>query len=77
MLAHLVVGLTVIVSATVLTSLHDLDPQACVAIYGTAVGLVGGIGAAINTLDSASKIPTRRAPRRSTDPTPPSEPEAP
>lgn len=35
-------GLAVIVAATVLCALHDLDGQAVVALFGAAVGLVGG-----------------------------------
>ncbi len=39
---HMVVGVLVIVAATVLAALHDLDAQAAVAIYGAAIGLAGG-----------------------------------
>lgn len=35
-------GVGVIVAATVLCALHDLDGQAVVALFGAAIGLVGG-----------------------------------
>lgn len=38
----ILLGLGVIVAATVLCALHDLDGQAVVALFGAAIGLVGG-----------------------------------
>lgn len=41
-LGVLLLGLGVIAAATVLCALHDLDGQAVVALFGAALGLVGG-----------------------------------
>lgn len=37
-----ILALAVIAAASVLCALHDLDAQATVALFGTAVGLIGG-----------------------------------
>lgn len=50
---HATVGLLVIIAATVLTALHDLDAQAAVALFGAAVGLAGGSAGAVAALGTA------------------------
>lgn len=50
---HFAMALAIVVAATVLTALHDLDAQAAVAIYGAAIGLVGGSAAALGAVNSA------------------------
>lgn len=50
---HFAMALAIVVAATVLTALHDLDAQAAVAIYGAAIGLVGGSAAALGAIGSA------------------------
>ena len=51
--AHAGMGLAIVTAATVLGALHDLDAQAVVAIYGAAIGLVGGSAAALGSLAGA------------------------
>lgn len=46
-LIHLAIALAVITAATVLCALHDLDAEAVTALYGAAIGLVGGSGAGL------------------------------
>lgn len=49
---HATVGLLVVVAATVLAALHDLDAQAAVAIFGAVIGLAGGSASSIAALGS-------------------------
>lgn len=44
-LIHFGIAALVITATTVLSILHDIDAQAVTALFGTAVGLVGGTGA--------------------------------
>lgn len=44
---HAAIAALVIIGATVLLALHDLDPQAGVAIYGAAIGLAGGAASSL------------------------------
>lgn len=53
LLTHFLLSLAIVVAATVLAALHVLDPQACVAIFGAAIGLVGGSASALGALGSA------------------------
>lgn len=45
LLVHAVVSVIVIAAATTLTALDKLPPSAATAIFGAAIGLVGGIQA--------------------------------
>lgn len=49
-LAHIFIGGMIVTAASVLGALHDLTPDAVTAIYGTAVGLVGGSATAVGTI---------------------------
>jgi hypothetical protein len=51
---HAIIGLSLVVSATVLLALHDLDATTAMALYAGAVGLIGG--SAATTL--ALKVPS-------------------
>lgn len=42
LVAAAALAMLMIVAASVLCALHDLDAQAVVALYGAAIGLVGG-----------------------------------
>jgi hypothetical protein len=53
-LTHAVIGLALVVSATVLLALHDIDSTTAMALYAGAVGLIGG---SANTA-LALKVPT-------------------
>ena len=53
-IVHAVVAVSIIVAATVLLALHDLDPTTAMALYGTALAAVGaGTSTAL-----ALKVPT-------------------
>lgn len=57
MVALVVVGALafgIIAAATVLCALHDLDAQAVVALYGSAIGLVGGGAGSLAAVSSAT-----------------------
>ena len=45
--AHTFVAVLALICVTLLSILGDLDPQATVALFGTAVGLVGGSASSI------------------------------
>ncbi len=49
-LVHAGVAALAIVCATVLAAFDKLDPQAVVALFGAAIGLAGGVGAAVSNL---------------------------
>jgi hypothetical protein len=53
-LTHAAIGFALVISATVLLALHDLDSTTAMALYAGAVGLIGG--SASTTL--ALKVPT-------------------
>lgn len=53
-LTHAAIGLALVVSATVLLALNDLDATTAMALYAGAVGLIGG---SANTA-LALKVPT-------------------
>lgn len=42
---HAIIGLALVVSATVLLALHDLDSTTAMALYTAAVGLISGSAA--------------------------------
>jgi len=44
-LIHFGAFVVIIAATTVLSVLHDVDAQAVTALFGTAVGLLGGTGA--------------------------------
>ncbi len=50
---HAVVALTIIVAASILAALHDLDGQTVAAIFGAAIGVVGGSASSLGTLYTA------------------------
>jgi hypothetical protein len=53
-IGHLLMGLAIIVSATVLLALHDLTETTAMALYAAAIGLIGG---SLNTA-LALKVPS-------------------
>lgn len=54
-LAHFAIAVVIIAATSVLAALHDIDAQAVTALFGTAVGLVGGSGAGfVGTLRTAN-----------------------
>lgn len=57
---HAIIGFALVVSATVLLALHDLDSTTAMALYAGAVGLIGG--SASTTL--ALKVPAPEKPSR-------------
>jgi hypothetical protein len=50
---HAVVAILSIAAVTVLVALHDLEAQAAVAIFGTAIGLAGGSASAVASLGAS------------------------
>jgi uncharacterized membrane protein len=44
-ITHAIIGLALVVAATVLLALHDLDSTTAMALYAGAVGLIGGSAA--------------------------------
>jgi uncharacterized membrane protein len=50
---HAIIGLALVIAATVLVALHDIDSTTAMALYAGAVGLIGG--SAATTL--ALKVP--------------------
>ncbi len=50
---HAGVAMVIIIAASVLAALHDLDGQTVAALFGTAVGLLGGSASSLGTLYSA------------------------
>jgi hypothetical protein len=52
-LIHGGIAFVVIVAATVLAALHDLDPATVVALFGAAVGFAGGTSVATGALAQA------------------------
>jgi hypothetical protein len=49
---HAAVALVIIVAATVLAALHDLDGQTVAALFGAAVGLIGGSASSLGSIYS-------------------------
>lgn len=49
---HAIVALVIITAATVLAALHDLDGQTVAALFGTAVGLIGGSASSLGSIYS-------------------------
>jgi hypothetical protein len=54
---HGVVAVAIVVAATVLLALHDVDSTTALALFGASLALVGG---ATNTL-LALRVPTNQA----------------
>lgn len=52
-LIHATVALVIILAASILAALHDLDGQTVAAIFGAAVGMLGGSASSLGTLYSA------------------------
>jgi uncharacterized membrane protein len=50
---HALVALVIILAASILAGLHDLDGQTVAALFGTAVGLLGGSASSLGTLYTA------------------------
>lgn len=70
LLIHAAVSVVVIVATTLLTYADKLDPSATTAIFGAAIGLVGGIQATQAVANHRNGKPPRVPPAETSDETP-------